>query len=259
MRHTISFSQSVRKGPRPILSSGLLTPTDSIEDVSARISFEKPNHPYHTPPRTKSSSHLSDAFTQMRDGTDEDMDMTEEAQDSPIAWWQSTRQSKSSPVPSPLTLAPTTRHLSIENAASARIPTPIYGHFQSLDVMDTDDNSLARPPISHLNQPARPRVLRLPTAIEEDECLESFGTGEPVPQRDPQKSLTLSTYYPCPPEASSRRNSFMHKLKSWAQGDGFTSDKREHRSKTVLSMGFRADCQKCLHKVPGHFNHIIRD
>jgi hypothetical protein len=27
--------------------------------------------------------------------------------------------------------------------------------------------------------------------------------------------------------------------------------------KKSFSMGFRADCDKCRAKVPGHFNHII--
>ncbi|EAW11821.1 uncharacterized protein ACLA_005770 [Aspergillus clavatus NRRL 1] len=30
------------------------------------------------------------------------------------------------------------------------------------------------------------------------------------------------------------------------------------KKKVTLSMGFRADCDKCLHKVPGHYSHIIR-
>jgi hypothetical protein len=29
-------------------------------------------------------------------------------------------------------------------------------------------------------------------------------------------------------------------------------------SKIVFSMGYRADCDKCREKVPGHYSHILR-
>ena len=188
----------------------------------------------------------------MRESPDQDVDMAD-GQDSPINWWQSPPPSKSSPIPSPLTLTPNTRHLSIDNTASARIPTPIYGHFQSLDVMDTDDHDFTRPRKSYLNLPARPRAVRLPTAIEEDECMEPFEQGESAqPQQNTPFFETTSIS-----KTTTRRSSFMDKLKSWAHRDGLGSEKRS--GKAVLSMGFRADCQKCQNKVPGHYNHIIRE
>ena len=30
------------------------------------------------------------------------------------------------------------------------------------------------------------------------------------------------------------------------------------RGKAKLSMGYRADCEKCRARVPGHYNHVIR-
>ncbi|KAK7747425.1 hypothetical protein SLS53_001680 [Cytospora paraplurivora] len=39
-----------------------------------------------------------------------------------------------------------------------------------------------------------------------------------------------------------------HTLNSWTQVPGM---------KKTFSIGFRADCEKCQQKVPGHFNHII--
>lgn len=191
----------------------------------------------------------------MRDSTDEDVDMLE-AQDSPIAWWQSSSVSKSSPIPSPLTLGPKTSHLSVDNTTSGRIPTPIYGHFQSLDVMDTDVNVVARPSVSYSNRPVRPRALRMPTAIEEDESMESFEENEVTLQSQVSKNHTFPP--PTTTMLSRRPTSFMDKLKSWAYGDGFSNERRSG-GKAVLSMGFKADCQKCLNKVPGHFNHIIRE
>lgn len=39
-----------------------------------------------------------------------------------------------------------------------------------------------------------------------------------------------------------------HTLNSWTQVPGM---------KKTFSIGYRADCEKCRQKVPGHFNHII--
>lgn len=39
-----------------------------------------------------------------------------------------------------------------------------------------------------------------------------------------------------------------HTLNSWTQVQGM---------KKTFSIGYRADCEKCRQKVPGHFNHII--
>ena len=191
----------------------------------------------------------------MRDSSDEDVDMTE-VQDSPIAWWQSPPVSKSSPIPSPLTLAPSTRHLSVDKTAAGRIPTPIYGHFQSLDVVDTGVDIRARPSVSYSNRPVRPRALRMPIAIEEDEGMELFEENQVTRQSHRPTNHT----FPPPLATLPSRGppSFITKLKSWANGDGFSKE-RHIGGKAVLSMGYKADCPKCLNKVPGHFNHIIRE
>ena len=33
---------------------------------------------------------------------------------------------------------------------------------------------------------------------------------------------------------------------------------KPHAGKMVLAMGYRADCDKCRARVPGHYNHIIQ-
>lgn len=181
-----------------------------------------------------------------------------EAQDSPIAWWQSPPAYQSSPIPSPLTLGPNGRRLSADHGLSSRIPTPIYGHFQSLDVMDTDANALSRPSVSHTNQPLRPRVLRLPTAIEEDESMDSFEDDQAAAQLRRPTSCTSPPSTATDPLRRPMASALINKLRSWAQGDR-SSSTIPSGGKAVLSMGYRADCQKCVNKVPGHFNHIIRE
>lgn len=48
------------------------------------------------------------------------------------------------------------------------------------------------------------------------------------------------------PRKSHTRN--RHTVNNWTQQPGM---------KKSFSMGYRADCEKCRNKVPGHFNHII--
>lgn len=51
---------------------------------------------------------------------------------------------------------------------------------------------------------------------------------------------------PSPPRKSHTRN--LHTVNSWTWQPGM---------KKSFSIGFRADCDKCRDKVPGHFNHIV--
>lgn len=50
---------------------------------------------------------------------------------------------------------------------------------------------------------------------------------------------------PCPKKGHARSR---HTLNGWTQVPGI---------KKTFSIGYRADCEKCRQKVPGHFNHII--
>lgn len=50
---------------------------------------------------------------------------------------------------------------------------------------------------------------------------------------------------PCPKKGHARSR---HTLNGWTQVPGM---------KKTFSIGYRADCEKCRQKVPGHFNHII--
>jgi hypothetical protein len=45
-----------------------------------------------------------------------------------------------------------------------------------------------------------------------------------------------------------------HSLRNWT---GFGGEVGGAGMKRSFSMGYRADCEKCRMKVPGHFSHII--
>ena len=139
--------------------------------------------------------------------------------------------------PSPCTIAPKTiAYNPQEFNHGGRIPTPIYGHFQAMDknmeIEMADSTPQTQQEIAH-DQFLRRR--RLPSPISEDEAMHTpDGMGEMLDRLD------MSDDKSRPPKAN----------KTW----GGNHSKR----KTALSMGYRADCEKCRLKVPGHYNHLIQ-
>ena len=76
---------------------------------------------------------------------------------------------------------------------------------------------------------------KLPTPISEDEAMDVFD--------GPFKNATNVS---CTPHRQPAR---------FAPPLPYPSLKR---SKPMFSMGFRADCEMCRDRVPGHYNHIFR-
>ena len=91
------------------------------------------------------------------------------------------------------------------------------------------------------------RRRRLPTPISEDEAMDSptTMTGDKLDRLD----IGTENYEPRSPLERHRNNN------TPAAGEGTASSKGR---KTTLSMGYRADCEKCRTRVPGHYNHVIR-
>jgi len=48
-----------------------------------------------------------------------------------------------------------------------------------------------------------------------------------------------------------------HSLRTWTGFEGDKGGVGAGGMKRSFSMGYRADCEKCRMKVPGHFSHII--
>ena len=42
------------------------------------------------------------------------------------------------------------------------------------------------------------------------------------------------------------------------QGQATIQSGKIKSEKTTLAMGYRADCEKCRARVPGHFNHFVK-
>ena len=81
---------------------------------------------------------------------------------------------------------------------------------------------------------------RLPTPISEDEAMDTpEGMGGMLGKLDMGSRI-------------SRESVPFNTNKMWGGGSPV------QKGKMMISMGFRADCEKCRLRVPGHYNHLIR-
>ena len=167
------------------------------------------------------------------------------------------------------------RQLSISNT---RIPTPIYGHF-NISVQDTVMDTPGMGSITETSEVFGAefgsqndlfiRRRRLPSPISEDENMDSpmTTTGSMLRNLD-MGAVSTNQYLQSamttpitPPEENafsgsawrgSRRGALDGRVK------GFSNEASGPEGKVIFTMGFRADCEKCRSRVPGHYSHVLR-
>ena len=165
-KHTLSFAQCSRSRPTTLISAnGTLTPESSEDEGQPRCYFlPKPaDLNLQTPPRTKSSTKSNfDAFSNIRDTTDNDTDMADSPAPSSYAWSSPASTPSSPPAKSFYAQAATPPSPSSSRMALAtpppprssrfrlqppprrdqiiggRIPTPTYGHFRLTNHSDDE-------------------------------------------------------------------------------------------------------------------------
>ncbi|KAA6412591.1 MAG: hypothetical protein FRX48_03582 [Lasallia pustulata] len=243
-KHTILFARSSRSAPKP----STITPDESSDDDD--------NLPFlsSSPRRRNISCQLSVASSlHLESLSDNDFEMTDSQPPSSPRPWETAPYSH------------TTSHLSSINHPSypsfqtlppaqayngGRIATPIYGHFASIDTaMETEiaESSQTQQEIDH---DLFIRRRRLPSPISEDEAMDSPTTvaGGMLHKLDMGRE---GDAFP----ASAGTATDPPRSNSWPaarRGKG-----TEKKGKITLSMGYRADCEKCKNKVPGHYSHFI--
>ena len=230
--------------PKPLLTPAV-TPVESSEDED-----EKPAYPFPTSPRLQSSPLTLNSTIHIDEAMDPDMDMADSQPSMSPAPWNKI----ASPKHHAFVLLPLPGSRNAQDSVNGgRIPTPIYGHFRAIDTtMDVDAPEIAGGPAfsqsgQELDHESHLRRRRLPTPISEDEAMES----PPVTAGDMLNrfEMAIDFYEPQP--------SLERKRKTHTIGAG-QGDPVPRGAKMTLSMGYRADCEKCRMKVPGHYNHVIR-
>lgn len=142
-----------------------------------------------------------------------------------------------------------------EAAHGGRVPTPRWGHFRSRDIsMDlgdvVEDDFPDGSTCSQLewNHRALLRRRRLPSPIGEDFGMVSSSSAVTGPSLESLERLNLQGR-----NATSMEQTGIQTDSALSHGSRISTS-----GKTTLSMGFRANCEKCRARVPGHYNHVIR-
>lgn len=253
-KHTKLFSQRPRCIPIP----QTITPDSSDSDISP---VSEPNRCFFGSPRNQSHKTTTISWQSNYAATteaDTDLDMTDSSS-TPTTLSQPSQPQYQAVLPS----------RALQTTAVGRIPTPIYNHFPAAvgsDVhMSIEEDDHAAPfqasRVSERNLTLL-RRHRLPSPISEDEDMVSptSGTGGMLGRLNVERAADSSWAVGHGPDAHSG-----YEARGWWNRHGFRPDvgaERERESakwgKTVLSMGYRADCDKCRTHLPGHWSHLIR-
>ncbi|QSZ35402.1 hypothetical protein DSL72_008272 [Monilinia vaccinii-corymbosi] len=143
-----------------------------------------------------------------------------------------------------------------------RVPTPIDSSFSAYTRSDKPLHpTISEPDLideAFLDQFRRGR--RLPSPISEGEMSPSIiAEGIHGMQMEVESSCPSPEFekeIPIPHKKGHTRSK--HSLRNWNGSTGDLSGNLNGvGTKRSFSMGYRADCEKCRNKVPGHFSHII--
>ena len=174
-------------------------------------------------------------------GEDEDLDMTDSQTRSPPPWHAQVTLSPSRPQSSFLNLP--------INPSGGRIPTPIYGHFTNDFSMDMSGQSTPANGVTTIREEDdwwRRRDLPSPASDHDN----GHPMMSPIGETDGlmgRLNVGTGTRAPDSSSADSIHPMFSHR-----------EDNHQTGRSSRLVMGYRADCDKCRQKVPGHYSHIVR-
>ncbi|KAL9023897.1 MAG: hypothetical protein Q9196_006895 [Gyalolechia fulgens] len=233
IKHIKTSSQLPRTLPPPLLTPAL-TPVETSEEEGEL------KNPFRSPTQERSASLPMNSTISIESSRDMDMDLEySEPAESPQPW-----RSVESARPSPCPVTPRTiSYKPQEVNHGGRIPTPIYGHFnhapKPID-MDLDTTEISRPSQQEIAHDLFLGRRRLPSPISEDEAMDAPDGMDGMLGR---LDMGPKTRPPSPRRTNPR----------W-EGRPATPTK----GKMTISMGYRADCDKCRMKVPGHYNHFVR-
>ena len=281
-QYSTAFSQT--RKPRP---TSLFTPLDFPAAAHSENEEKRHSYPFQTPPRTKSStqSGFSDAFSTFRDNVDSDTDMPDSPMPSsatttvwstpatspedyeaptsnslcrPSTTPRSPRSSNLHSMTPPPPRAPSfTLQPPPKPVIGQRLPTPTYGHFQPLA-----HRGLNTPDVSPRTQSNKTAVLRrgLPTLLPPSPISENeFESPTAAGMDDMLSRLKMSS----PDGGKNRPEGDSPSIVKFGRRMAVDQGRVDRAQtlgggETTLTMSYRADCEKCRAKVPGHFNHIIK-
>ena len=290
-KHTLLFSQSTRSTPTPIPAT--LTPAESSEDddyfSSTRRTSQHKSLAYQAT-QTMQVDYDPDL--------DSDLDMADSQPPESPVWTKGDSSPTVSPTTCPTLRAPRllpnerTRiptpiygYFPLLEPSAMAISAPFSRNATITTTFATQSNN----PTSQ-NQPFFLNRRSLPSPISEDEAMDSPTTmtgsmlhrlnmnhhafPKPSPASKEQISDSMDINEPTPASSPSEDAmaetpmSFRHQTQNETIRDArrgavtnlntLSQTHQQQHGKMTLSMGFRADCEKCRERVPGHWSHVLR-
>jgi hypothetical protein len=151
-------------------------------------------------------------------------------------------------------LSPGSFHGDTATTISGRIPTPIHSSFYLRDIRAEKANRHHDPDFA--DDEAMVDMFRhgrrLPSPISEGEMSPSVlvdGLGDMQMEVEQEREREMPT--------KKGHTRSKHSLRNWSGFGGMGGNSNGTGLKRSFTMGYRADCEKCRNKVPGHFSHII--
>lgn len=232
-----------------------LTPIDSSDDEDDRTNGS--NSAVYTSP-TKMAQGQRPPALQLSPGPHSAKQLSLLAGGDHLSPWLLGTHHNSTAQPSPIPHHMVNRSLKISGAPTA-VPAPGYFPIQSPIANEPQ-------PVPHVMEDVAfhregPPTARLPSPVSDDDA--TMGSGYKTPTEDAEM-----TYSPC---QTSPAHGFDQNAVPSTEAAGQYSRQTHgdlmkhaalspsvHRKKPALVMGYRADCEKCRCRVPGHYSHIIR-
>ena len=155
----------------------------------------------------------------------------------------------------------TKNSLSIQSSVSASQAHPLFFNRRSLPSPISEDESMESPTtmtgtmLHRLNM--NHNTFPKPSPAFEDKNSNAMEINEPTPANSPSECTMAEAPTPFH-HASQNQNIRDSRRGAIAHINAIPLTHQQPRGKTVLSMGFRADCEKCRERVPGHWSHVLR-
>ncbi|KAB8255278.1 hypothetical protein BDV32DRAFT_130937 [Aspergillus pseudonomiae] len=237
-----------------------LTPVESSDDDDGSVRQRKHvraglTHSKGELPHQVAHCHASNTAMDI----DHDRDMLPPTGDCTQYPWPTSARGNEDIQPSPIPHSLVNQYLTISERHAA---TSAYGYFPPM-TSDHDSTPSTRHPTSQSATPSCFDIPRPPSPVSdsEDAMASIKDTASDVdmaynPSRPASfsPSIWIGTERSSPnmqeaiPSIDSARDSLSE----------CKSKNASSKKKITISMGFRADCEKCRCKVPGHYSHIIR-
>lgn len=293
--HQILPSQGLLSSVDSVPLPSIITPVESSDDDDKRVAL---NGTFSSKCRRSKKEDLPFLQIRIEEPSDADSDleMTDSQPRSTIldSPWSSGLAPTSglNPLCSPIPHRLVTESL---NLSGGRTATPIYSHFttnMNVDSMMQESpfeiagNSGNATPSFRTDSEDWWRRRRLPSPISEDEISPTTTTWVPrLPDDNFAMNLSLGSASGTVAESHTvlRRNPpFQNDVNPTACSESLgdtnpgnsnrantppfantppaddSSTPKQNRKKLSIAMGYRADCDKCQRRVPGHYSHIIQ-